>query len=305
MNTHGENAAAVKAFTPEEIAAFWEKNPCGSDFVDFRGDFERFFKEYDAYRYRHVEYILPLLDSLNVENKDVLEIGLGQGADAQQLAMRGGRYSGIDLTDESVRRVRMRFKIFNLPYKSIDIMNAEEMTLPDESVDLVYSNGVLLTSPRIEKIVAHIHRVLRKGGRAVIMLYYKNSLNYHLSIRVIRRLGIFLLYIPLVDKLVSRLTGEPLWRLRRHKEILRSEGLRYLRMQNFIHKATDGPDNVYTSVWTKQECDELFKSFSSVQYDVRFLNERHFPILIKCIPQRWRKYLERRWGWNLLITATK
>jgi ubiquinone/menaquinone biosynthesis C-methylase UbiE len=292
-------------FTPEEIAAFWEKNPCGGDFVEFKGEFRTFFLEYDAFRFAQLPYIIDLLDRMDVSGKEVLEIGTGQGADAQQIIERGGIYTGVDLTEESIRRLRIRFDLSLLPYEELRVENAEELSLPDQSFDIVYSHGVLLTSPRIEQIVGHIHRVLRPGGQAVIMLYHKNSLNYQLSIRFIRRLGIFALFVPFVDKLVSSLTGEPLERLNKHRSNLRAQGLSYLRMKNFIHKATDGPDNAYSSVWTKRDCDRLFAGFREVSYETWFINERHFPVLRNLIPRSLMRKIENRWGWNLVIFARK
>jgi ubiquinone/menaquinone biosynthesis C-methylase UbiE len=295
----------AKTVTPEDVAAFYEENPCGGQFVQWNGDFRQFFKDYDEFRYRHEPHLLTVLNSTDLRGKEVLEIGTGQGADAQKIIEKGGHYTGVDLTEESIRRLTTRFSLFGLPYRVLHRMNAEELTLPDESFDVVYSNGVLLTSPRIEKIVAQIHRVLKKDGKAVIMLYHKDSLNYHVSIRILRRLGIFLLYIPGFDRLVSALTGEPLERLRKHKAILHREGLAYLKMENFIHRATDGPDNVYTSVWTREMCDRLFAQFSDLRYEVYFLNERHFPVLRSILPSAFKQALERRWGWHLYIYATK
>ena len=298
-------ANTYPGFTHEEIAAFWEKNPCGGDFVEFSGEFRQFFLAYDAFRYAQLPYIIDLLDRMDLCGRELLEIGTGQGADAQQIIQRGATYTGVDLTEESINRLRTRFNLFDLTYKELRVENAEELSLPDESFDIVYSNGVLLTSPRIEKIVGHIHRVLKPGGQAVIMLYHKDSLNYNLSIRFIRRLGIFFLFFPFVDRVVSSLTGEPLNRLNKHKRNLRAQGLSYLKLENFIHKATDGPDNPYTSVWTKEDCDRLFASFRQIRYETWFINERHFPIVRYLIPRKLKRKIENRWGWNLLIFAKK
>lgn len=294
----------TSTFSAEEIAGFWENNPCGSDFVEFK-EFERFFLDYDAFRYMQLPYLLQLLDRLDLRGKKVLEIGPGQGADAQQIIERGGVYTGVDLTEESIRRLCKRFELFNLPYDNLLVQNAEELNLPSEHFDIVYSNGVLHHSPRIQKIVGQLHRCLKPGGQAVIMLYHKSSLNYHLSIRLLRRLGIFLLFIPFIDRFVSRVTGEPLGRLNKHKANLRAEGLAYLSMKRFIHKATDGPDNVYSSVWTKRDCDRLFKDFSEIRYEVCFLNERHFPVIRHLLPGGLKRKIEARWGWNLFIFARK
>src|SRR5215469_13731442 len=125
------------------------------------------------------------------------------------------------------------------------------MKFEDGSFDVVFTHGVIHHSPRIASIVQEIHRVLRDHGQVIAMVYHRNSINYHLSIRVIRRAGIFLLPLPGAVSLVSRLTGEKQERLQKHLFNFKREGLSYLSMDNFIHKATDGPDNVFSSVFSK------------------------------------------------------
>ena len=99
-----------------EIKDFWQAHPCGAELVgdlndDTRGEYEDFFRRYDEYRCVKEPHILKNLDRIDWKGKRVLEIGLGQGADAEQIVRRGGIYSGVDLTDESVKRVRMRFEL--------------------------------------------------------------------------------------------------------------------------------------------------------------------------------------------------
>jgi SAM-dependent methyltransferase len=45
----------------------------------------------------------------------------------------------------------------------------EALPLPDESVDVVISNGVVNLSPRKARVLAEAHRVLRAGGRLTIV----------------------------------------------------------------------------------------------------------------------------------------
>ena len=90
------------------IRDFWQEHPCGETLIDASpGDLEAmrsFFEEYDEYRYRTESHIPAELDGLRLSGLDVLEIGLGQGADSEQIALRGARYSGVDLTAGAVRR---------------------------------------------------------------------------------------------------------------------------------------------------------------------------------------------------------
>jgi ubiquinone/menaquinone biosynthesis C-methylase UbiE len=287
------------------IKQFWNEQPVGSNFVAYRQD-RSFYERYDAFRYRTEGHILEELDTLDLRGKKLLEIGLGQGADSMQLINRGVDYYGIDLTEESVRRVKERFAMFNKPYNEVSVVNAEQIPYPDQSFDIVYSHGVIHHSPHIENIAKEIYRVLRPGGQAVIMLYHKNSYNYYVSIAIVRRLGLMLLMVfPFLAKLVSKLTGESVERINRHKFHLKREGWKYFRMKNFIHRSTDGPDNVYASVWTAKSGKKLFGQFGSVRTNVHFLNERHLMGLQYLLPKSFKKAIARRYGWHLWIKATK
>jgi SAM-dependent methyltransferase len=235
-----------------------------------------------------------------------LEIGLGQGADSMQIIDRGALYYGIDLTDESVRRVKERFRLFDRKYVEVQVANAEHIPYPDNSFDIVYSHGVIHHSPDIDKIVGEIHRVLKPGGQAVIMLYHKNSFNYYLSIAVMRRIGLMMLRVlPFLARPVSRLTGESQERINRHKYHLKQEGPGYFRMKNFVHRSTDGPDNVYSSVWTDKSSKKLFGAFSTISTNIHFLNERHLLGVQYLLPGSLKKAIGHRYGWHLWIKATK
>ena len=63
--------------------------------------------------------------------------------------------------------------------------NAEGLDFADQSFDAVYSFGVLHHTPDIERSVAEVHRVLRPGGTAYVMLYHRWSL-VNLVHRVLR-----------------------------------------------------------------------------------------------------------------------
>ncbi|HEX6848048.1 MAG TPA: class I SAM-dependent methyltransferase [Chitinophagaceae bacterium] len=289
----------------EEIKHFWNENPVGSNFIAYE-EGKRFYEDYDNFRYKTEDHILGELDKIDFQNKKTLEIGLGQGADSMQLINRGAVYYGIDLTEESIRRVTERFKIFNRNYQDIKVSNAENIPYPDNFFDIVYTHGVIHHSPSIKKIVEEIHRVLRPGGQAVIMLYHKNSFNYYISIGILRRIGlIFLLAFPFLSNLISKLTGESKERINRHRQLMKEQGWSYLKMKNFIHRSTDGPDNVFSSVWNKNSASKLLVDFSSVYTNVHFLNERHLLGLQYLLPKSLKSKIAHRFGWHLWIKAIK
>lgn len=289
-----------------EIKNYWNHYPVGENFVEYSNGGIEFFKTYDEFRYRTEGHILNELDKIDFHNKDVLEIGIGQAADAMQIVQRGANYHGIDLTETSVGRIKERFQIFNVAYKEVQVANAEQIPYNDDTFDIVYSHGVIHHSPNIEKIVDEIYRVLKPGGQAVIMLYHKNSFNYKVSIGIIRRVGIFfLLVFPFLGKAVQKLTGESIERINAHKKNLMSEGLSYLNMKKFIHRSTDGPFNLHSSVWNKETAGKLFGKFNKFQTNVHFLNKRHLLGLQYLMTNKLKQRLANKYGWHLWIKAIK
>ncbi len=273
-----------------EIERFWQAHPCGDGQVGgleerFGGDYGRFFTEYDAFRYRREKHIPACLDGVAFAGNRVLEIGLGQGTESEQIIRRGGRWSGLDLTQASVSRVKERLRLRNLPYDDLRVGSVLQIPYPDNAFDMVFSHGVLLCVPEIQRAQAEIARVLRPGGELVMMVYAKWSLNYLLSISLLRRAG-------LAAMMALRLPGKGIYSA--HVKNARAEGLfQYLRMNRFLHRNTDGPDNPYAKVYGMREVREDFPGFIVTRAYKRFM---HAPPL----PVAWLP-LERMLGWHLWV----
>lgn len=273
-----------------EIQDFWERHPCGDNQVGglvsaFDQDYETFFRDYDAFRYRSEGHILGCLDGINFRGKKLLEIGLGQGADSEQIIRRGGRWSGLDLTAESVARVRTRLQLRKLPYDDIRQGSALQIPYPDASFDMVFSHGVLHHIPEIRRAQGEIARVLKPDGELVIMVYAKWSFNAIVAIGLLRRAGLMAMYFPGI---------KPRGIYHDHLQNARRLGLwNYLRMENFIHKNTDGPHNPYSKVYDLAEIRKDFPAFLIVNSYKRWM---HGPPL----PVSWLP-LGKLVGWHLWV----
>lgn len=98
----------------------------------------------------------------------VLDLGCGAGIDTL-LAARAvgptGRAIGLDMTPAMVSRARQNAAAVR--WATVDIREGliEEIPLPDASVDVAISNGVLNLSTRKSRVLAETRRVLRPGGR--------------------------------------------------------------------------------------------------------------------------------------------
>lgn len=288
----------------ERVRAFWQANPCGVKFADAAPGTRHFYELVEAHRYTKEWHIPAAADFAGARGLKVLEIGCGLGTDGAQFAEAGADYTGVDLTEAAVELARRRFELFDLPgtFKTAD---AENLPFPDESFDLVYSHGVLHHTPETGKAIQEIHRVLRPGGRAVVMLYHRGSYNYRVNISLLRRAGAQLLKWETGIKLVNRITGEPLESLREHARLLNTERESYLKPDQFLSQNTDGAGNPLARVYSRKEARELFKDFSEVTLKTYFLNKRWLPVIGNVLPRSLESRLASRWGWHLWIYATK
>jgi SAM-dependent methyltransferase len=103
-----------------------------------------------------------------LQGETVLDIGCGAGTDLLLAARRvgpAGRAVGIDMTEAMRDRARNSAAAAGLTNVEVHRADATALPLPDASVDVVISNGVLNLVPEKEKAFAEIWRVLRPGGR--------------------------------------------------------------------------------------------------------------------------------------------
>jgi len=266
----------------QTVQEFWQEHACGDAQVGglhdrFRDDYERFFTDYDRFRYQNEHHLPACLDALNVADKQVLEIGLGEGSESERLIRHGARWSGIDLTGQSVARVRTRLALRNLDYEELWQGSVLELPFADSSFDLVFSHGVLHHVPDINRAQQEIHRVLRPGGELVIMMYARWSLNYLVSIGLIRRVALLAAF-PLAQVGLFK-SGAGQGMLAGHLDNAKKAGLfRYLRMAEFTHHNTDGPSNPYALVYDRRRIERDFPSFRVTRTYKRFMHAPPLPL---------------------------
>ena len=294
-----ENSSTLK----ERVRSFWQENPCGTKFADAPPGSRRFYELVEEHRYTKEWHIPAAAHFADAKDLAVLEVGCGLGTDGAQFAKAGARYTGIDLTDAAVELAKRRFELFDLP-GTFRVADAERLDFPDNSFDLVYSHGVLHHTPDTPTAVREIHRVLRPGGKAVVMLYHRDSYNYRVNISMLRRTGVQLLRWNTGVKLVHLLTGEPEDSLRAHARQLQTQS-EYLNSEEFLSRNTDGAGNPLARVYSRREARELFKDFAHVELRTYFLNKRWLPVLGPLLPRSLESRLAARWGWHLWIYAIK
>jgi ubiquinone/menaquinone biosynthesis C-methylase UbiE len=164
------------------VQEFWDRAACGEELYLANQQREG-YAEQAAKRYELEPVIAEFAEFEAAAGQRVLEIGVGLGADHQRYAQAGANLSGIDLTERAVAHTRRRLALFGLE-SALSTGDAERLAFRSGEFDSVYSWGVLHHSPDTPRAVAEVHRVLRPGGVARIMIYHKWSLvGYMLWVR--------------------------------------------------------------------------------------------------------------------------
>lgn len=157
-----------------EVRDFWDAASCGEIYAEGLDAKQRFSRHAEA-RYRLEPYIRGFARFGEGSGQDVLEIGVGMGADHLEWARSGPRrLAGIDLTPRAVAWTAQRLSAYGFA-SDLKEGDAEHLPYPDDSFGIVYSWGVLHHSPDTARAFREAHRVLRPGGTLRAMIYHRPS----------------------------------------------------------------------------------------------------------------------------------
>ena len=269
--------------------SWWEENPMTYDWEEtlrLSPGSREWFEEIDR-RFLDCSYFAKdkqgrpfgrFLQSELVAGRDVLEIGCGMGTHAALLAKAGARLTAIDLTERAIEATRRRFELFHLSGR-IERADAENLSFANSSFDLVWSWGVIHHSSRFEACLGEIARVLRPGGRLLLMVYYRPSIVYYINCALIR--------------------GVLLGQLRRRS------------LQQIYEQSSDG---FYARVFNRAELQQcLSPYFSNIHLDIVGLKAELFPIprvrfketLEKMTPDWFARLVLSQWGSMIVAQAAR
>ena len=80
------------------------------------------------------------------------------------------RLCGVDLSEPMLRKAQARVDEFGLTnVEGLWVMDAEHLTFPDASFDVVVAQYVITTVPNPEATLDEFARVLKPGGEIVLM----------------------------------------------------------------------------------------------------------------------------------------
>lgn len=165
----------------DDVRDFWNRRPCNVRHSNAPFLSREYFDQVEARKYFVEPHIPGFADFDSWAEKKVLEIGLGIGTDAINFARSKAKYTGIELSQESLNIAVERFKVYQLEGR-LQIGNAEDFAedFTGEVFDLVYSFGVLHHTPNLQKSLLEISKVSNKNTVVKIMLYARNSIKQNL-----------------------------------------------------------------------------------------------------------------------------
>ena len=259
----------------DEVQKQWDNDPAGSHYVkEAEKHTLDWFKEVEAYRYdEYAPWMFETMEFGRHAGERVLEIGGGIGTDLSQFARHGALVTDCDLSSGHLELAQENFKLRGLKGEFV-LHDAEVLPFPDNSFDVVYSNGVLHHTPNTRDVVAEVFRVLKPGGRAIIMMYAENSLHYWRNL---------------------------VWAIG-----LKDQDLLRYSMGEIMSRAVERSDNAsarpLVKVYTKPRLRKLFDGFDSIEIVQRQMVPAEKPRILASVSIAT---LGKLAGWNLIIKASK
>ncbi len=266
----------------EVVQDYWHENPVAAENIDAQPGSPEFYEKFDSAR--EAEDCEPFSYSDLIhgystsKGKNVLDIGCGNGYVLSRYAQYGANVSGVDLTEKAIELSKRRFELVGLVgnFQKIDGVN---LPFPDSHFDIVCSMGVLhhISDPR--PTVDEIYRVLKPGGKMIVMLYYRYSYKYVVLFRLKR----------LLDK--------------RYRGMSQQQAL----------NRNDGEGCPLAMVYSKPEAKALLHRFTQHRFRLNQLSWRQLFLLphnVAAAAERVlgspnNRWLARWFGWNLYINAIK
>ena len=264
----------------EKVKSFWNEHPlCSYEIKEEPGTLE-FFERHNSIREEVEKYAKGFCEFESSRNLKLLDIGCGTGWVVCEYARHGAEVTGIDLTEAATLIARKRLQLYGL---NADIKEADAENLPfeDESFDMVTSMGVLHHTPDTQKALDEIHRVLRKNGKFIISLYYKN---------ILLRDGVFPVFIRLLKLLKVGMHGI--------KDLKGN-----ISLQEFINYY-DGKDNPLGKAYSYPELKNMLGKFKNLEMEPHYFPVRFLPFR-KLIPETLVRLPDKYLGFLVYVKGQK
>jgi SAM-dependent methyltransferase len=266
----------------EKVQGYWDARPCNIRHSQKPVGSEEYFHEVEFRKYRVEPHIPEFAEFARWRGKKVLEIGCGIGTDTINFARFGAEVTAVDLSAKSIEVASQRARVFGLEDRVRFFQaNAEQLaeTLPPETYDLVYSFGVIHHTPHPDRVLEQIRKYVKPGGTLKVMVYHRWSWKVLWVVMSYGR-GQFWKLSSLVATHSEAQTGCPVT-----YTYSRRAGREWLERHGFTV--------------TDVRADHIFPYLISEYVEYRYRKVWYF----RWLPPRVFRWLEKRLGWHLCLTA--
>jgi len=197
---------------------------------------------------------------------------------SQYLATKNCDYYGLDISPGPVHMIQDR--LLRLGISTTDQViegSALDIPHPDCFFDYVYTIGCLHHTGNLQKAVSEVYRVLKPSGRAVVMLYNKNSFRQIFQVRLLKW-----------------------WHSRNNKDVFAA------RVRAMYDTNEAGEAAPHTDYVSQKEVTSIFSQFSDIKIEPQNFDSYPLPLAIGTIERKYllnniAKYI----GLDLYIVAQK
>jgi len=268
--------------TIDEVRQYWDRRPCNVQHSPQPVGTRAYFDEVEARKYFVEPHIPRFAEFERWRGRRVLEIGCGIGTDTVNFARHGAEVTAVDLSAKSLEIARQRVEVYGLADRvRLFAGSAEELAsfVPKQTYDLVYSFGVIHHTPHPERVLEQARQFAGAGSTLKIMVYHRWSWKV-LWIVLGYGKGQFWRTAELVARNSEAQSGCPVtytYSRREARRLVESQGFRVTDL--FV-------DHIFP-----------YRIADYIQY--RYVKAWPWSWL----PQSASRWLEKRFGWHLCLTA--
>lgn len=160
------------------VSDYWNKNVSNWKVANhLEVGTEVYFREVERYRFEKLDYLEETVQFESFAGKSVLDVGCGMATDTSRFAKAGAKVTAVDIAPRAIELSRKNFAWRGLD-ATFETMDGEALSLPDDTFDFVYCHTVLHFTPDPEAMIKEVFRVLKPGGRAILMTINRKSWLY-------------------------------------------------------------------------------------------------------------------------------
>ena len=268
--------------TIDEVRQYWDRRPCNIRHSPQPVGTRAYFDEVEARKYFVEPHIPRFAEFERWRGRKVLEIGCGIGTDTVNFARHGAEVTAVELSAKSLEIARQRVEVYGVADRvRLFSGSAEELAsfVPRQTYDLIYSFGVIHHTPHPERVLEQARQFTGAGSTLKIMVYHRWSWKV-LWIVLGYGKGQFWRTAELVARNSEAQSGCPVtytYSRREARRLVESQGFRVTDL--FV-------DHIFP-----------YRIADYIQY--RYVKAWPWSWL----PQSASRWLEKRFGWHLCLTA--